>query len=188
MNAQMYKDIAKGTKSTDPVISNMRLVVYIAKQYQGMGLSLDDLIQEGSIGLCRAVELYDEAKGKFSSYAGMWIKATIRRALSDKSRMIRVPSHKSADEAAQVHVGQLDPTYQGSVNPEVDTVHTEGEDQHEVNKLLNKLNSRQRQIIKMKFGIDRDEMKTTEIAQELGLTVQAVNSNIRIAMKRMQEL
>lgn len=187
MNTQMYKDIAIAAKSNDPVMSNMRLVVYIAKQYQGMGLSLDDLIQEGSIGLCRAAELYDESKGKFSSYAGLWIKAAIRRALSDKSRMVRVPSHKSADETAQVFVGQLDPTYQGSVNPEIDEVHTETETTHEVNKLLNKLNSRQRQIIKMKFGIDQDEMKTTEIAQELGLTVQAVNSNIRIAMKKMQE-
>lgn len=187
MNTQFYKDIATGVKSNDPIVSNMRLVVYIAKQYQGMGLSLDDLIQEGSIGLCRAVELYDESKGKFSSYAGLWIKATIRRALSDKSRMIRIPSHKSTDESANVHVGELDSTYQGSVNPEIDNIHSETETSYKVAKLLDKLNSRQRQIIKMKFGIDQNEMKTVEIAQELGLTVQAVNSNIRIAMKLLQK-
>lgn len=187
MNAQLYKDIAKGSKSNDPVLSNMKLVVYLAKPYQGMGLTLDDLIQEGTIGLIRAVKLYDENKGIFSSYAGLWIKAAIRRAISDKGRMIRIPSHKSTDENAKVHVGNLDPTYQGSVNPEIDEIHANTETSYKVNKILKNLNFRQRQIIKMKFGIDQNEMKTTEIAQELGLTVQAVNSNIRIAMKKMQE-
>jgi RNA polymerase primary sigma factor len=74
------------------VESNLRLVITIAKNYEGMGLDIDDLVNEGNIGLMVAVDRFDPNKGaKFSTYAAWWIKQKIRRALGNKGSLIRVP-------------------------------------------------------------------------------------------------
>ena len=93
---ELAERIAHGdTEARNELVSaNLRLVVSLAKRYQGCGMSLQDLIQEGNIGLMKAAEKFDASKGfRFSTYAAWWINQTIGRALADQSKAIRVPVH-----------------------------------------------------------------------------------------------
>ncbi len=118
--------IAQGSEEARAKLiqSNLRLVVKIAHDFKGLGLPLLDLISEGNIGLMKAVEKFDPAKGaKFSSYAAWWIKQSMRRALSNQSRTIRIPV-QSAGKISKIKTARIKLTEQLGREP------TDGEIAH----------------------------------------------------------
>lgn len=216
-----------GTLCKDKMIkSNIRLVISIAKNYQGAGMNLQDLVQEGCRGLIRGSEKFDASKGfKFSTYAHWWIKQAVRKSLSVQSRTIRLPFHivdatyrvKEAkkqlysengrqpnnEEVAQatglsmkrLQAVLLTPKPPRSLDQKVgfnqdlkpsDTIADPeaetSEDllikqfmREDLAKVLDTLNPREKQVIKMRFGLEDGRMKTLqEIGELMGVSRERI--------------
>ncbi|KAL0347174.1 UNVERIFIED_CONTAM: RNA polymerase sigma factor sigF, chloroplastic, partial [Sesamum calycinum] len=156
----LQSQIHCGNSSRQKLIcANFRMVVHIAKQYQGRGLSLQDLLQEGSMGLMRSVEKFKPQAGcRFATYAYWWIRQSIRKALFQHSRTIRLPEI-TADTTIEV--------------PDVG-VAKQLMRQH-VRNLLSVLNPRERKIIQLRFGIENGEQKSlSEIGAGFGLSKERI--------------
>ena len=171
---------------------NLRFAVQVAKQYQGMGLELEDLIQVANLGLFEAVERFDPSRGvKFISFAVWYVRAELQKALNDLSRVVRIPSHKTMTEGKDFST--LSTSKKVGEDEDSETYadrYLAGEQakaKHEVTDLkellnvaLNSLKPKQRDAVKMYYGIDREyPMHMEHIAEELNVTGERARQLVR---------
>ncbi len=218
--------------------ANLRFVVSVAKDYQGQGLPLTDLINEGNLGLIKAAERFDETRGfKFISYAVWWIRQSVLQALAEHSRIVRLPLNRvgtiskinkaserleqefervpRADELAhqlEMKVNEINdaqriarrhhsldtPFSDDEKNSLLDVIsdsNTEDPDlelqmdslEQEVKDALETLKDREKDVIRMYFGIDREYALTlNEIGEEFGLTRERVRQIKEKAIRRLR--
>ena len=218
--------------------ANLRFVVSVAKQYQNQGLALNDLIDEGNLGLIKAAQKFDETRGfKFISYAVWWIRQSILQAISEQSRIVRMPLNQVGFQSKltkaivnfeqeferRPSVAELADLLETDISKVQEALGTNGkkvsvdapfadddsnclidimtddsapgtDNQMEKESLsadldaaLKTLSDRERQVLKMLFGIGRNEMTAEEVANTLNLTRERVGQIKERALRRLRE-
>lgn len=235
----LRKRLNYGSLCKDKMIkSNIRLVISIAKNYQGAGMNLQDLVQEGCRGLVRGAEKFDASKGfKFSTYAHWWIKQAVRKSLSDQSRTIRLPFHmveatyrvkearkqlysengrqpdnEEVAEATGLSMKRLTAVMltpkaprsldqkigiNQNLKPSEVIADPEAETSEELlikqfmrqdlQKVLDSLNPREKQVIQWRFGLEDGRMKTLqEIGELMGVSRERIRQIESCAFRKLK--
>lgn len=172
------------------VEANLRFVIQVAKQYQGMGLLLEDLIGFGNVGLFEAVERFDPDKGvKFITFAVWYIRAELQKALNDYSRVVRIPSHKTATE--EQYVKSIHTPVGDEENKETyadrylaadstKSARDNADLQFDLQRALDQLKPKQREAITRFYGIGREYPQCMDqIAEEMGVTGERARQLVR---------
>jgi RNA polymerase primary sigma factor len=172
------------------VEANLRFVIQVAKQYQGMGLALEDLIAFGNVGLFEAAERFNPEKGvKFITFAVWYIRAELQKALNDLSRVVRIPSHKTATEeysTKSIHTPVGDDenkeTYADRylAADSVKSSRDMADLQYDLNRVLAQLKPKQEEAIRRFYGIGLEYPQCMDqIAEEMGVTNERARQLVR---------
>lgn len=176
------------------VETNLRFVVAIARQYQGKGLSMEDLVSEGNIGLMKAASRYDATRGlRFVNYAVVHIRRQIEKALKAESSELRVESRANGETrsvdaplGAKSNMSLLS-VLADSNAPMADARVYSSAVERAVERALTSLDDRESRVVNAYFGIGQDNLTLAEIAQDMGLKRERVRQIRDRALRRMKK-